>query len=156
MGIIQCVVKAYCKMCWATCEACWSALESITCFLCYKVKNTKRVYRGHNRRRDLEYGQSSSSDDGSGRSLQDYGSSGIRSLRRRENMRKDHRRRSLHQVRWGSGRKGGSSGSYHLHRRLCHRHLNLKTSDVSMHLRTDKLRGRMAHGKRMGFKRRRI
>lgn len=147
MGIIQCLVRGFCKMGWAACQACWSTLESITCFLCYKLRNTKRVYRGHNRRYDLENGYSSSSDDGSGRSLKYYSSRG--SLRRRENRRREHRRRSLHQVRWGSGRrKGGSSGSYR-------HHLNLKTSDVSVHLRTDKLRSRMP-GKRMGFKRRRI
>ncbi|BFG41188.1 hypothetical protein CerSpe_274620 [Prunus speciosa] len=52
-------------MCWAACETYWYALEDITCFLWYKLKNTKRVnlrhYR-HRRRqvRDIEQGYSSS------------------------------------------------------------------------------------------------
>ncbi|PQQ21141.1 protein HAPLESS 2 [Prunus yedoensis var. nudiflora] len=66
LGLFQCIGKSLCKMCWAACETYWYALEDITCFLWYKLKNTKRVNRHrhrHRRRsqfRDIEQGYSSS------------------------------------------------------------------------------------------------
>ncbi|KAL6269736.1 hypothetical protein ACE6H2_026647 [Prunus campanulata] len=65
LGLFQCIGKSLCKMCWAACETYWYALEDITCFLWYKLKNTKRVncrhYCHHRHQvRDIEQGYSSS------------------------------------------------------------------------------------------------
>ncbi|KAM1036795.1 hypothetical protein ACFX2C_031677 [Malus domestica] len=66
LGIFQCVGKSLCKLCWAACETYWFALEDITCFLWYKLRNTRRIDRRrhrHRRRyqfRDIEQGFSSS------------------------------------------------------------------------------------------------
>ena len=70
LGIFQCIGRSLCKMCYAACDTYWSALKYITCFLWYKLKNTKRVSRRRRRRRrrleDLEarhYSSGSSSID---------------------------------------------------------------------------------------------
>uniref|UniRef100_A0A7N0RGI7 Uncharacterized protein n=1 Tax=Kalanchoe fedtschenkoi TaxID=63787 RepID=A0A7N0RGI7_KALFE len=64
IGIFQCIGKSLCKMCWAACEAYWCALHDIACFLCYKIRSTKRVKRGRRRNihLDVEKGRMSSSD----------------------------------------------------------------------------------------------
>ncbi|TKY64712.1 hypothetical protein E2542_SST14610 [Spatholobus suberectus] len=56
LGICQCIGRNLCKMCWVVCEACWFALEDMSCCLWHKLINTKRVYRGRRRVRDVELG----------------------------------------------------------------------------------------------------
>ncbi|KAL6335537.1 hypothetical protein AAG906_030665 [Vitis piasezkii] len=62
LGIFQCIGRSLCKMCYAACETYWHALKYITCFLWYKLKNTKRVNRRRRRERfkDFELGHYSS------------------------------------------------------------------------------------------------
>lgn len=67
VGILQCVCRNCFKMSCVTCKAYFNAMEEISCFLWYKLRNTKRVYR--HRFADLEEGFSSSySDDSSSES----------------------------------------------------------------------------------------
>ncbi|CAM8903962.1 unnamed protein product [Rhodiola kirilowii] len=64
IGIFQCITKSLCKMCWAAFKGYWCALFHIARFLCYKIKNTKRVSRKHRNIHhvsDLEKGHESSS-----------------------------------------------------------------------------------------------
>ncbi|CAM8946671.1 unnamed protein product [Rhodiola kirilowii] len=64
IGIFQCITKSLCKMCWAAFKGYWCALFHVARFLCYKIKNTKRVSRKHRNIHhvsDLEKGHKSSS-----------------------------------------------------------------------------------------------
>ncbi|KAG9441968.1 hypothetical protein H6P81_017822 [Aristolochia fimbriata] len=98
LGIIQCIGRSLCKMCWATCETYWHAMRHICCFCWYKIRTVKRQYRGRRRFRDIEQGSSSSSDGEDG-----VGSINVvtkrRSIRER---RKDRIRRSLYPLRQSS------------------------------------------------------
>jgi hypothetical protein len=58
VGILQCVCRNCFKMSCVTCKAYFNAMEEISCFLWYKLRNTKRVYR--HQFGDLEEGSSSS------------------------------------------------------------------------------------------------
>ncbi|RZC71942.1 hypothetical protein C5167_035093 [Papaver somniferum] len=61
LGIVQCICRSLCKMCWFACQSYFHAIEDFTCCLWYKLKNTKRVHRRRPRRyRDIEQGYSSS------------------------------------------------------------------------------------------------
>lgn len=110
-------------MTWAACETYWTALSEISCFLWYKLKSTKRAH--HHRFDDIEKGFSTSDDSDSN----DYGS--LRVTRRRgllREMRKGGIQKSLYPTRHGSRRMHRSrSGS--------HRHVRLKTREVSVHVR---------------------
>lgn len=55
LGICQCIGRSLCKMCCVTCQSCWFVFEN----LWYKQINTKRVYRGRRRFRDVELGYNS-------------------------------------------------------------------------------------------------
>ncbi|CAI9754075.1 unnamed protein product [Fraxinus pennsylvanica] len=64
VGICQCIGRSLIKICWGSCQAYWFALEDMTCFLWYKLKNVERV--NHRRRRrfqDVEVGYTISSSD---------------------------------------------------------------------------------------------
>ncbi|CAM8901193.1 unnamed protein product [Rhodiola kirilowii] len=64
IGIFQCITKSLCKMCWAAFKGYWCALFHVARFLCYKIKNTKRVSRKHRNIHhvsNLEKGHKSSS-----------------------------------------------------------------------------------------------
>ncbi|KAL5983115.1 hypothetical protein ACLOJK_017196 [Asimina triloba] len=80
--------KSLCKVAWAACKTYWHALEDVSCFLWYKLKNTKRVYRGRHRHLlDVEEG---------------YTYTSRRASRERRSVtegRKDRMRRSLHPSR---------------------------------------------------------
>ncbi|GLT61756.1 hypothetical protein SLA2020_344390 [Shorea laevis] len=112
LGICQCIVKGLFKVCWAGCETYWFTLKDITCFLWYKLKNTKRVNRRRRRRpsRDIEVGYCSSSNESDCSDNYHLGVS-----------RKRNRARKRHQWR---------SSGHHKH------HVKLKTRDVSLHLKS--------------------
>ncbi|XP_074311220.1 uncharacterized protein LOC141647081 [Silene latifolia] len=61
LGLCQCITKSLCKMCWAACETYWFTLDSVCCYCWHKIRYTRRVYRGRQRRqrqlsRDIELG----------------------------------------------------------------------------------------------------
>ncbi|KAL5983020.1 hypothetical protein ACLOJK_017100 [Asimina triloba] len=92
----------------------WHALEGISCFLWYKLKNTKRVYRGRHRHLlDVEEGYTSR-----------RASRERRSVRER---REDRMQRSLHPSRHRS--------KFKYWRRVSHHHMRWKMSDVSVRLK---------------------
>lgn len=114
VGMLQCIGRSLCKMCWAACETYFFALEDITCFLWHKLKNTKRVYRGQKRLRRRRYPEiagSSSSDVST--SLED-GSQSLSVGRKRKSDRE--------------GRNYQNCLSHH-------QHVRLKTRDVSVHVK---------------------
>ncbi|XP_072985737.1 uncharacterized protein [Typha latifolia] len=137
VGIIQCIGRSLCKMTWAACSTYWAAMEEMTCFLWYKLRNTKRVYR--RRFEDVEEELSSSYgeevDDDS--SEDDHGS--FRVIRRRRSVRerrRDRMRRSLYPKRMSSRARRRESGRHH--------HVRLKTREVSLHVNSAPLRPRKA------------
>ncbi|XP_058097839.1 uncharacterized protein LOC131242897 isoform X2 [Magnolia sinica] len=118
--------RSLCKMSWAACKTYWYALGDISCFLWYKLKNTKRIYRRRRHFPDVEEGYSSSEEDS--QSLENYGRLRVykerRSVRER---RKDRMRRSLHPLRHRSkGRYRSCSGRHHV---------RWKTSEVSVRVK---------------------
>ncbi|XP_041014314.1 uncharacterized protein LOC121257387 [Juglans microcarpa x Juglans regia] len=122
VGICQCIGRSLCKMCWAACETYWFALEDITCFLCHRLKNTKRINRWRRHRfQDIELGYSSSDEsDLSDNYLHLDVSRKRRSVRER---RKDRLRSSLYPSRRHSSR------SHHIH------HVRLKSREPSIHVK---------------------
>ncbi|KAJ4778605.1 Protein HAPLESS 2 [Rhynchospora pubera] len=127
VGILPCICRNCFKISFALCKAYFNAMEEISCFLCYKLRNTKRVYR--QRFGDLEEGFSSSYGDDSSSESQI-----IPAYRRRRSVRerrKDHMRRSLDLRRLSSNgrsrryKNGGSS----------RHHVRVKTREVSVHLK---------------------
>ncbi|XP_078182838.1 uncharacterized protein LOC144576349 [Carex rostrata] len=126
VGILQCVCRNCFKMSCVTCKAYFNAMEEISCFLWYKLRNTKRVYR--HRFADLEEGFSSSySDDSSSESRSTRVYRRRRSVRER---RKDHMRRSLYLRRHSSsGKRRYRSGGRSRH------HVRVKTREVSVHVK---------------------
>lgn len=64
VGICQCIGRSLIKICWGSCQAYWFALEDMTCFLWYKLKNVERVNRRRRRRfQGVEVGYTISSSD---------------------------------------------------------------------------------------------
>ncbi|XP_022883680.1 uncharacterized protein LOC111400500 [Olea europaea var. sylvestris] len=64
VGICQCIGRSLIKICWGSCQAYWFALEDMTCFLWYKLKNVERVNRRRRRRfQGVEVGYTISSCD---------------------------------------------------------------------------------------------
>ncbi|KAF8407409.1 hypothetical protein HHK36_006540 [Tetracentron sinense] len=131
LGIIQCIVRSLCKMCWAACKTYWLALEDITCFLWYKLKNTKRVNRRRRRFADVEEGYSSSDNEDS---VGDYGSLSVTRKRRSyRERRKDWMQRSLYPVRQSPKYRNKSHSHPHHHHH--HHHERLKTSELTVHVK---------------------
>ncbi|XP_059643230.1 uncharacterized protein LOC132285080 [Cornus florida] len=137
LGICQCIGKSLFKMCWASCKVYWTALEDITCFLWYKLKNVKRVNRRRQRQRrrlfqDIELGHSSS--DESELLDVDRSSSVIRKRKLVKERRNDRTRSSLYPLRQGSkDGRGHQSRRHHRHRhRHRHHRARLKSTEGSV------------------------
>ncbi|GMH14136.1 hypothetical protein Nepgr_015977 [Nepenthes gracilis] len=102
LGICQCIARSLCKMCWGACEAYCFLLQYITCSCWHKIKNTKRVYRGHRHRyRDVESGYIPTDES----SFFDHGTSAL--VRKRKSLRERRMNRyprSSHPAQHGLGR----------------------------------------------------
>ncbi|KAI3912500.1 hypothetical protein MKW98_020962 [Papaver atlanticum] len=124
LGIIQCVGRSLCKLCWFACRSYCHAIKDFTCCLWYKLKNTKRVNRRRRHRyRDIEEGYSSSED-----SIQRYRT--LNTSRKRKWNREKKTARPLYPV------KLKSLARYQSRSRSSHHHgLRWKTSEVSVHLK---------------------
>lgn len=96
LGICQCIGRSLCKMCWVSCEVCRSSLEYIITNLWYRIINTKRVYRGRRRFRDVELGYNSSSSTDDDNENNYYHHHYSQAGRKREWMRGRRRRRRRH------------------------------------------------------------
>ncbi|XP_043710876.1 uncharacterized protein LOC122659809 [Telopea speciosissima] len=126
VGIIQCIGRSLCKMCWASCETYWFALEDISCFLWHKLKNTKRVYRRRRRHfPDVEEGYSSIDGNESSNNYESSSLSRKQSVRER---RKDRMQMSLYPVRRTSKYKSMNRSRRH--------NVRWKTSELSVHVRS--------------------
>ncbi|XP_057968536.1 uncharacterized protein LOC131158007 isoform X3 [Malania oleifera] len=160
VGIIQCIGKSLCKMCWAACETYWFILEDITCFLWHKLTNVKRVNRRRRRRfQDIELGSSSS---GESESLDNFYSWSA-DRKQKPVRRKNQLQNSLHFARQHPKCR---SGSHHHHHHHHHHHERLKTgASLSVRVKGSsqrvrslkKLQIRRVHNprrKRVTFKRR--
>ncbi|PIA61509.1 hypothetical protein AQUCO_00300790v1 [Aquilegia coerulea] len=135
LGLVQCIVRSLCKMGWAACETYWLAMGDITCFLWYKLKNTKRVHRRRRHRfKDVEEGYSSSLDDDN---YLDYynNASVIRRQRSYRNRRMDRLQRSHYPTSHGSKERYRSHSHHHEVDQLKSRGLSVRLKGGSGRLR---------------------
>ena len=122
LGIFQCIGRSLCKMCYAACETYWHALKYITCFLWYKLKNTKRVNRRRRRERfkDFELGHYSSDTSESSNNYQSLSFSRKRKSFKMRGNDHDHDHDHVHP---------------HDHHHHHHHHMESKTREVSLHVK---------------------
>ncbi|KAF5181808.1 hypothetical protein FRX31_028602 [Thalictrum thalictroides] len=110
---------------WAACETYWLAIGDITCFLWYKLINTKRVHRRRRRFKDVEEGYSSSLDDDN---LDYYNNASVTRRRRSfRNRRMGRLQRSHYPTSYGF--KEGYRGHSH------HHEVQLKSRGLSVRLK---------------------
>ncbi|XP_010539603.1 PREDICTED: uncharacterized protein LOC104813627 isoform X1 [Tarenaya hassleriana] len=142
LGICQCAVKSLCKMSCAACEAYCCTIGDIVCFLCRKLRNTKRVYRRRRRWHDIEAMTYSSSEE--------LGLSDSYSPRNISRKRRRRRRRGGGE----SGKTGMESGRSYHNRSSSSRHRIKLSREVSVRIGGKSRRGRRSRRRKLELERR--